>query len=65
LMVFLIPISVETLLSLVVFLMAVLLTDIVISFLFWRCPNCQKGFPIKYSIVDKGNVCPYCGSSIK
>lgn len=63
--VFLIPISFEIVLFLVIIFMAVLGIDIALSFLFWRCPNCQKGFPIKYSIVDKGNICPYCGWNIQ
>lgn len=43
------------------FFVILLIASFVISFLFWRCTNCAKGFPIRYGIVDKGETCPYCG----
>lgn len=47
------------------FFVILLTVSLVISLLFWRCTNCAKGFPIHYGIVDKGEICPYCGKKIE
>ncbi len=57
--------SVTVVLVLGAFSVILLTVSLVISLLFWRCTNCGKGFPIHYGIVDKGEICPYCGEKIE
>lgn len=44
---------------------ALALGSIGISFLFWRCPHCDKGFPIQHTRFDKMEICPFCGKEIE
>lgn len=36
-----------------------------LSFDHWRCPNCNKAFELRYSKMDKMNICPYCGFKLR
>lgn len=31
----------------------------IISFIFWRCPNCGKSFGVRHSNMEKINSCPF------
>lgn len=40
----------------------------IISLIFWRCPHCGAGFPIRrrwYDKLEKYNYCPYCNCDLK
>lgn len=42
---------------------SILLMFIVVSFIFWRCPNCKKRLPLKYDSeieLSYAYVCPRC-----
>lgn len=38
---------------------------IIMSLLFWRCPNCGKHFEIRHSSMDKITICPFCGTVLR
>ncbi len=35
-----------------------------LSLVYWRCPTCTKGLPIRHSSIDKAIYCPYCGNKL-
>lgn len=39
-------------------------SSIAVSLLFWRCPKCGKGFPLRYGAMDRAECCPFCGEKI-
>ncbi|MBS5823178.1 MAG: hypothetical protein KID00_04850 [Clostridium argentinense] len=39
----------------------------VVSLIFWRCPNCKEGLPIRFNVykeIDDVYICPYCNAKI-
>jgi len=39
-----------------------------VSLIFWRCPNCKEGLPIRLNIdkeIDDVYICPYCNAKIR
>ena len=40
-----------------------LITFIVITLIFWKCPHCKERLPIRFNIntdIDDSYLCPYC-----
>lgn len=48
--------------SYVMFLIGIdlILIYLVLSFKYWQCPSCGKGFPIRHTEMDSASYCPFC-----
>ncbi len=38
--------------------------SLILSFLFWRCKYCGKGFELRHGSMDRMLYCPYCNKEI-
>ncbi|MTI65451.1 MAG: hypothetical protein FH753_02505 [Firmicutes bacterium] len=38
---------------------------LVLNFLYWKCPYCNKDFEIRQGATDRITHCPYCGEKLR